>query len=279
MNDSLVSVCIPTYNSEKFIEDSIRAVLAQSYSNIEVVVVDDCSSDNTVDIVKKLCEEDSRVRLICNPVNLGMTQNWNKCVLSCRGRYVKLIPADDIIYKDCIKTCVRVLEKHDDVFLVVVGTDLINNDNQKVGQYIHGPFNGVYQGKKISKISVLLNNFYGSPVNSMFRLDDFKKVGGFDDNIPYILDYDLWISLAGLGRVCFIKKNLSAFRVRDDSNSGKLMGLEKKKYTDEHIRLYDKHIRLKNVNLNRFERFLAILSRKIRNVIINDFINRKKSKK
>ena len=88
MNNPLVSICIPAYNSAPFIERTIRSALKQTYDNIEVVVVDDCSSDNTVQVVQSI--EDERVRLICNESNLGMTGNWNKCVRSCKENILNL---------------------------------------------------------------------------------------------------------------------------------------------------------------------------------------------
>ena len=154
MSEELVSVCIPAYNSGRFIVRTIESILNQTYKNIEIVVVDDCSSDDTVDKVKSI--KDDRIKLIVNEANLGMSRNWDKCVRSCSGRYVKLIPADDCIYPDCISRSVIILEKHPEVSLVVVGTDLVDNDDKITGSYMHWPGNGIVKGARIAKTSCRL---------------------------------------------------------------------------------------------------------------------------
>lgn len=268
--DKLVSVCIPAYNSSRYIKKTIESILNQTYSNVEVVVVDDNSQDNTVGVVREI--KDSRVRLICNEKNLGMTGNWNKCIRESKGEYVKLIPGDDFIYEECIEKSVAVLEEHPDVSLVVVGCNLVDNDDKVIGKYAHWPKEGIFPGGKIAKKSVMLNNFFGNPVCALFKREDFEKTGGFDPVIPYILDFDLWLGLSALGNVAVVKEKLSAFRVRKDSNTGVLIGSRGKEYTAEHVRLLDKHIKLKTYRMNRFERRLSIMWRGLRNYIIALYI-------
>ena len=268
--NKLVSVCIPAYNNAESIRNTIDSILKQTYSNIEVVVVDDCSKDNTVEVVKAI--KDTRVRLIRNEKNLGMTDNWNKCIRESRGEYVKLIPGDDYIYEECIERSVQMLEEHEEVSLVVVGCDLVDNDNKVIGAYAHWPKEGIFPGSKIAKKSVMWNNFFGNPVCAMFRRKDFEKTGGFDPIIPYILDFDLWLGLSTQGKVAVIKRKLSAFRVRRDSNTGVLIGSKGKDYTAEHVRLLDKHIALKTFRMNRFERRVSIIWRALRNNLIAIYI-------
>lgn len=266
----LVSICIPAYNSSEYIGRTIESVLSQTYDNIELVVVDDCSTDNTVEIVKQF--DDARIRLVCNEENLGMTGNWNRCVNECRGEYVKLIPSDDCIYPDCIVKSVEAMENNAGISLTIVGSDLIDNDEKVIGAYAHWKKAGRVLGGKIAKRSVMLNNFFGNPVGALFRKSDFEKTGGFDPDIPYILDFDLWLGLSAIGDVWVIKDKLSAFRVRKDSNTGRLTGKGGKAYTAEHARLLDKHIAQGTFKMNRFERRLSIIWRAMRNRIIAIYI-------
>lgn len=270
MSKPLVSICIPAYNSARFIARTINSALNQTYENIEVVVVDDKSSDDTVEVVRAI--GDTRVRLICNEENLGMTGNWNRCINEALGEYIKLIPADDVVYDTCVEKSVAILEKNTDVSLVIVGTDLINNEDKIIGAYAHWPKEGIFDGKKIAKKSVMLNNFFGNPVCALFRKEDFVKSGGFDEDIPYILDFDLWLSLSSFGKVAVIKEKLSGFRVRKDSNTGKLTGKGSRDYTAEHVRLLDKHIAKKSFKMNLFERRISIIWRAMRNYIIAFYI-------
>lgn len=270
MKEPLVSICIPAYNSARFIERTIRSALEQTYSNIEVVVVDDCSKDDTVSVVEAI--NDSRIKLYRNEQNLGMTGNWNKCIRMSGGEYVKLIPADDVIYPDAVSKSMNILMDNDDVSLVIVGTDLVDNDDKVIGAYAHWKKSGIFPGKRIAKKSVMWNNFFGNPVCALFRKSDFEKTGGFDPDIPYILDFDLWLGLSALGNVAFIKEKLSAFRVRKDSNTGILVGSRGKDYTAEHVRLLDKHIAKKTFSMNRLERRISIIWRALRNYIIALYI-------
>lgn len=272
MKTPLVSICIPTYNSEKYILETVMAALDQTWPNLEVLVVDDCSTDGTVEKLKKI--HDYRFRLIENKENLGMTGNWDACIRACKGEYVKLIPADDILYSTCIARSVQYLIKHSDVSLVSVGTDLINEKSKVIGSYAHWPVEGVFPGRRIAKASVMLNNFYGNPVAMMFRKADYLKTGGFDSRIPYILDFDLWLGLSKIGNVAIIKKHLCAFRVRKDSNTGKLVGDGEKQYTQEHGTLIDKHAVLGTYNMSRPERWMSMTWRHMRNYIIANIVNK-----
>lgn len=266
----LVSVCIPAYNSAEYIGRTIESVLSQTYENLELIVVDDCSVDNTVDIVRSFLDE--RVRLICNEQNLGMTGNWNKCINEAKGEYIKLIPADDCIYPECIEQSVAVLSDKPEISLVIVGSDLVNNEDRVIGSYMHWKKQGLVKGSIIAKRSAMYNNFFGNPVCAMFRKKDFERTGGFDKDIPYILDFDLWLMLTALGDVWVIKDKLSAFRVRRDSNTGVLTGKGVKIYNEEHRRLLDKHIGLGTFRMNRIERRFSIVWRAMRNGIIAFYI-------
>ncbi len=266
----LVSICIPAYNSERYILETVERALNQTWKNLEVLVVDDASTDGTVDKLKTI--KDPRFRFYVNDQNMGMAGNWNRCVCRCRGAYVKLVPADDILYPDCIEKSVPYLMRHPDIKLVVTGTDLINDEGQIRGRYAHWPVRGVFNGKKLAKSSILLNNFFGNPVCALFRKQDFEATGGFDEDIPYILDFDLWLGLSSMGRVAVEPESMNAFRVRRDSNTGKLVGKGGADYTKEHIRLMYKHLRWGHLRMSPAEQMFSISWRWLRNWIIAAYI-------
>jgi len=105
--EPLVSVCIPAYNNASYIKETIDSILNQTYQNIELVVVDDNSTDNTYEIVSNI--QDKRVKVYKNEKNLGMSGNWNRCLELVTGDFVKLICADDLIEKDAIEKETRAL--------------------------------------------------------------------------------------------------------------------------------------------------------------------------
>ncbi len=262
----LVSVCIPAYNSARYIEETISSILNQTYSNVEVVVVDDGSSDNTCEIVEGI--KDSRVRLVKNEVNLGMTANWNKCLRETKGAYIKLLCADDVLYQDSIRKELTALVKNPGVVLVVSDTALIDENGIRRGRFRRYPRHGVVEGKKVAKRSLILKSFFGAPCNTMFSREVYEKTGGFDERFPYILDFDLWIRIACLGDIYIIHEELNGFRVRNDSNTGTLIRGGRLVYNDEHRRLVEKHNAIGVFHLNRLERLIGVCSRKIRNELI-----------
>ena len=142
----LVSICIPAYNNAAFIRATVESALAQTYENLEVLVIDDCSSDNTAEIISSI--QDSRLRLIRNETNLGMTGNWNKCIEEARGEFVKLLCGDDILYPNSIALEAQALIAYPSVVLATSDTRLIDIEGNITGAYRRWFKKGLMNGKK-----------------------------------------------------------------------------------------------------------------------------------
>ena len=99
--EPLVSVCIPAYNNAAYIKETIDSILKQTWKNLELVICDDKSKDNTIEVIESI--KDDRIRLCKNEKNLGMSGNWNKCLHECKGEFIKLICADDMLREDAIE--------------------------------------------------------------------------------------------------------------------------------------------------------------------------------
>ena len=266
----LVSVCIPAYNSARYIGATIESVLSQRYENLELVVVDDCSGDNTVEIVNSF--RDPRLRLVKNEKNLGMTGNWNKCLAEAGGDYIKLICADDVLYEDSIEKELGALLSHPEVTLVMSDTALIDENGRRTGRFKRYPKSGLLDGRMVAKRALIFKSFFGAPCNTLFPRSSYERTGGFDPQFPYILDFDLWLRMACLGKIYVIHEELNGFRVRNDSNTGSLINSGRKTYNDEHRRLLEKHNSLGAVHLNRFERAVSMLIRHARNELIQVYL-------
>ncbi len=266
----LVSVCIPAYNSAVYIKKTMESVLSQEYENIELVVVDDCSRDNTLEVVRSV--KDPRVRIVKNEKNLGMTGNWNKCLAEAKGDYIKLICADDILYRDSIKKELRALLKHPEVTLVMSDTALIDEKGERTGCFKRYPRSGLLDGKKVAKRALIFKSFFGAPCNTLFPRSSWERAGGFDPEFPYILDFDMWLRMACLGKIYVIHEELNGFRVRNDSNTGNLINDDRKTYNLEHKKLLKKHNGLGAVHLNRFELMVSMLIRHARNELIQIYL-------
>ena len=241
MDTPFVSVCIPAYNNENYIMHTVNSVLEQTFTDFELVVIDDCSKDGTVALIESIA--DPRVRLVRNEKNLGMAGNWNRCIEEAKAPLVKILCADDLLYPDSLKKEVQALMEHPEVNLVCSDTALVNIDGEQVGAFKRWPKRGSMDGRRLARVSLLFNNFFGAPCNNLFRREAAVAVGGFDRAFPYILDFDFWIRLACTGDVFIIHETLNGFRLRNDSNTGKAMGTGEKgkEYVAEHARLVEKH--------------------------------------
>lgn len=268
----LVSVCIPAYNSSAYIADTIRSILNQTYENIEVIVVDDRSGDDTVSVVKGLCKDDERVKLFENEKNLGMSGNWSQCLELCHGEFVKLICADDMIDQNALEVEAQALMDHPSANLAESDTRLVDISGKATGAFKRYYKSGLVDGKKVAKTSLMLNNFFGAPVNNMIRRSVLEKTGYFDPAFTYILDFDMWVRIACTGDVYIIHELLNSFRVRKDSNTGNMIGKNRHIYVAEHRRLVEKHAAAGILKISSFECGLSVLIRKMRNVLINIYL-------
>ena len=223
MPDPLISVLIPLYNAERFIEDTVRSVLDQSFSNLEVIVIDDQSTDASVS--KVLGFKDPRIRLIVNEKNLGPEKNWNKALAEATGKYIKLICCDDLLEKDCIEKQVAVLENTQfaDVGLVSCSRNIITSRGRILFRRSFGKLCGRYEGRRIiKKIIRSGGNPVGEPVVGLFRSDKVKETGGYRTAAPYAIDLDFWIRLLVRTNIYIINEPLCSFRISPESWSARI---------------------------------------------------------
>src|SRR4051812_14822954 len=125
-----VSVCIPVFNGGPVIEETMGSVLAQTFTDLELVVIDNCSTDDTV--ARAQAVDDPRVRVVVNDTNIGMCGNWNRCLEEASAEYVKIVCADDVLYSDCLARQVRLLSEQPDAVLATGTRDIIDDDGRRL---------------------------------------------------------------------------------------------------------------------------------------------------
>lgn len=216
-----VSVCVPVYNGGATIAETLRSVLAQSFTNFELVVVDSASSDATAAVVDTV--RDSRIRFIHHDTNLGMGDNWNRALRDCRGEYIKVLSADDIIYPDCLALQTAVLDdpQHRNTVLVGGRRDIIDDDGNILmsDRGLAGP-DATYPGKTVIRKMVRGGrNYIGEPLTGLYRRSAFEQTSGYDLNPTYCTDMSIWFKLLLLGDFHLIGKPIGAFRVGAGSTS------------------------------------------------------------
>lgn len=177
----LISVCTPVYNGEDFLEECIKGVLAQRYSNFEYIIVDNASTDRTPEIIEQFSSQDSRIKTFRNSSTLHVIDNFNKCAEHCSNtsQWLKYALADDYLYPNCLDEMLAVGELKEDIGLVsayrLYGSGLTN-----VGLPVDQP---VFKGREILKGQLLrqLHVCSGSPNTLMYRKSAFEAVGGFNN--------------------------------------------------------------------------------------------------
>lgn len=243
MQEKLVSICIPAYNSEKFIKKTVASILRQTYENIELIIVDDCSSDGTYALMEEFAKADKRVRIYKNDENLGMSGNWNKCLSLCTGDYMKLCCADDLLARRAVEKEVAALENNPSAVLVCSDTKLVDVNGKPKGFYKRYKKQGLVDGAYVVKKGFFSQDYFGAPQANTFRRSAYEKTIGIDPYFTYIVDYDFLVSIAMQGDIYIIHEPLNLFCVRNDSNTGNVMGGDKEKldiYLKEHYHLFNK---------------------------------------
>lgn len=215
----LISICIPSYCGARTIGETINSVLAQTYTNIELLVVDDNSPDDTTKIVRQ--HSDPRIRLVVNKSNLGPQGNWNSCVQAAKGRYIKLLPQDDLITPECIALQAAVLEadSSENIGLVFGASRVISPSGRRLAtrKYRSGT-EGPIDGNEIIRQCIRSGtNLIGEPGNVLFRRDTALAIGGFDATYPYVIDLDYWFRLIHNKSGYYLATPLSAFRLSPQS--------------------------------------------------------------
>ena len=215
----LVSVCVPTYNYARFLPDCIESVLQQTFTDWELVIADDCSDDGTSAIVLRYAESDSRIRYIRNEQRLGMNANLGRAAHSGRGRYLKILCADDWLAPQCLQVLFRLMEEHPNVVLATsaeIHTDDLGTPLRQ--QFLFGKPVSVVSGCAMLDKMAWIQGFGG---NSSFfvRRSAYLQVGGYDSTVQYAGDWELGGRLCRLGDYLHTDEPLFYGRQHSSSSS------------------------------------------------------------
>ena len=194
----LVSIVVITYNSSATVLETLESIKKQTYQNMELIVSDDCSTDNTQSVVRHWLDNKEntlpfkRVVFTSTPKNGGPAINCNHGIKNSKGEWVKLIAADDILLPDCINKNVNYIIRHEDVQIVFSKT-VCFRDNGDVSQLpVITNWNFWKLTNKQKYFLLLLNNQITAPSQFMLR-SSWKRLNGFDENIPFVEDWPFWI--------------------------------------------------------------------------------------
>ena len=227
----VVSICIPTFNGAAWIRGAIESALAQDFSDLEVIVCDDASSDDTVALARRV--HDSRVRVVAYRDRVGMARNWNRSVMASKGAYIKFLMQDDTLAPGCVRRMLEVFKESPDVGLVFCGRNLALDEPddpasvlfaQRFGE-LHsrlGPLKRDNDGRTlVSKMRLdrFRDNMIGEPTAVMVTREALVELGLFNVQLRQLTDLEMWLRIAHSYRVGFIGEPLATFRVHANSAS------------------------------------------------------------
>ena len=229
----LISICIPTYNGEKYLRECLDSVLLQTYKNIEIVIVDDCSSDTTVAIVEGYIQKDSRIKLYKNEHNFGLVGNWNKALDVAKGEWIKFVFQDDLIEKKCLEILSNAVNGHS---IVTCDRNFIFDDSvsEVLKKYYTEDLLTLKKLVKSTDIRFLSNqqvsefasrnlalNFIGEPTAVLFHKRVIADLGSFNSDFSQICDLEYWLRISTAHGLVYVPQYLVSFRVHANSESAK----------------------------------------------------------
>lgn len=238
----LVSVCIPLFNGMPYLGEAIQSVLQQTFTDWELIITDDGSSDTSATCANGF--KDPRIRYSANPRNLGPEGNWNQSLREARGRYAKLLCQDDRLHPDCLARQVEVLEQDRDcrISLVSCARSIIRPDGKRImtsrwkrQRQVISP------GSALRQIIRSGTNPVGEPAAALFRTESWRRLGGFSAREPYVIDLDFWCKLLTEGDCAYLPEVLCDFRVSAHSWSARLAGEHSRQYRRFAARIQSQH--------------------------------------
>ncbi|MBA3866598.1 MAG: glycosyltransferase, partial [Solirubrobacterales bacterium] len=227
-----VSVCVPAYQSEANLQQTLDSVWGQDFEDLELVIVDDGSSDATSEIIA--AQTDPRLRAFRHEPNRGQAATVGEAVARARGDLVKFLDADDILHADCLGTMVRALDEQPDASFAFCRREILAEDPDDPGirSWIEvlgdlpGNFSRiepVNDGRALLReylAARLPGNWIAEPAGVMARRSDLLAVGGYNRRLRQNNDMDLWVRLMTRGSVVFVDRPLYTYRLEYSGVTG-----------------------------------------------------------
>lgn len=204
--NSLISIVLPIYNGEKYMRQSIDSVINQTYKNWELIIIDDCSSDNTPTIAKEYAENDNRIRYYRNETNLKLPRGLNRGFSLSKGDYLTWTSDDNMYLPNALEVMLNTLVENK-VELVYASYDIIDENDERIGETI---------APEDSKRAILAWNCVGACFLYTRRV--YEEIGEYNPDLFLVEDYEFWIRVCSKFEGIAIKEKLYRYR----SHSGNL---------------------------------------------------------
>jgi len=229
-----VSIIIPVYNAEKYLEECVESAINQSYSDIEIIAVDDGSTDNSPQILKKYS---NKIKILTKK-NGGVASAINSGIKEMTGEWLKLLGADDVLYPNAVEVLIAETSNitNNKKWILVSNYHIIDSKGRILSEYIEPDYN------KLDRFNFnvnLLHHFIGNVITSLIHKSTIDSFGMFDENFSITPDYELWLRYCIVYKVQLhiIPKFLIKYRVHEEMQS-QTIATKKIRVQNDQIRRY-----------------------------------------
>lgn len=230
-NLPLVSIVVPAYNHGEYVRDAIQSVLDQDYPNIELIVIDDGSTDNTREILEEFGD---KFRWETQP-NAGQARTLNRGWSEARGELLGYLSADDVLLPGAVSTSVRHLLADPEIVLTYCNYNLLDSQSRIIRRV---------EAPRFDYREMIVKFVCPPGPGVLFRRSAFEATGFWDDSLRLILDYEYWIRLALQGRFLKIPEVLAGFRVHEGSQT---FARADERKSEEYVRVLSDYFRSNGV--------------------------------
>ena len=217
----VISVLLPVYNEFDYVDITVGSVLSQTFSDFELLLIDDSENSEMNDKLISIANSDSRIKLLKNDKNIGLISSLNRGIREAKGKYIARIDADDIMNIDRLQMQVDFLEKNKSVVIVGSGCNIIDEDG-KFQKYV----SPILDERKIESIGCFRNPFFHPTVT--IRKNILDDVGGYDPTWSHIEDMELWLRILSKGNGVNLDVPLIDYRVHSNSVTTKFNRFQRK---------------------------------------------------
>ena len=238
----MISIALATYNGSKYIKEQIESLICQTFNDIEIIICDDCSKDNTVEIIKEFQKKDSRIKFYLNEINLGFKKNFEKAISLCSGDFIACCDQDDVWSEDHLEKLYENIGQYDlicgnarlvDTNLKYIGIDLFNSirfsklPDNNIDWLIYLFFNNIFQGSAC-----------------LFKKSLVERVLPIPENIKF---HDYWLALCSTcnNGVKYLPNDYILFYRQHQNN---ITGNQKKTIKQKLLKIFNKRNNIKRRN-------------------------------
>jgi GT2 family glycosyltransferase len=199
-----VSVIVPSYNYGRFLRDCVESALAQAEVDLRVLIIDDCSTDNSVAVASALAAADSRVEMRVHPANRGHLDTYSEGLSWARGAYTVLLDSDDMLTPGSLRRSCDLLDAHPEVGMVYGRTKEFHGNSQPGRANTTRPVWRIWQGREWFEGRCRMTENCVRQPSVVMRTSVLKKVGGFRPELPHTADMEMWLRLSLYSDVGYI---------------------------------------------------------------------------